>query len=199
MDRLEKSQAWWKRRQIRSERTQCPAVHTEKEAQNQQPIQLNLFNHKTFVFVCSHSGHLFAKFQSADLFRPPPIREGHRDKSTSDSSPPFPPLSLPLQSLSLSLSFRSLIATSSCLKLMFSVFFSLGFGSASWDLDLSPLSGKLSTPKDPHCYFTLGSLSAVDLLSPLSSPLQPAFMFSGSFQMKSSDFCSFSICSHTTL
>lgn len=61
---------------------------------------------------------------------------------------------------------------------VFCLFFPLRFGSASCDLDLSPLSGKLSTRKDPHCYFKLGSLSAVDLLSALSSPPHPAFMFS---------------------
>lgn len=59
MDRLQKNQAWWEKRQIRSERIQCPAVQRDIEAQNGQQIQLNLFNHNTFVFVCSHSRHLF--------------------------------------------------------------------------------------------------------------------------------------------
>lgn len=68
-------------------RTQCPAVHRDMEAQNGQQIQLNLFNHKTFVFFCSHSGHLFLNSSIHCRYE-----RGAEIKVVSDSSPPFLPL-----------------------------------------------------------------------------------------------------------
>lgn len=163
MARLQKCQAWWEKRPIRSKRILC---RSEKHGGPKRTTDTSVFTTPLLaLFACipgifsSYSSTLTALAHSwygrcAEI--KVPLTHRH-------------PSDLFLHHSNLSLSLSGLwLQLPRVWNWCFLSFFPLRFGSASRDLDPSPLSGKLSTPKDPHCYFKLGSLSAVDLLSPHS-------------------------------
>lgn len=157
---------------ISAERTQCPAVHRTTDAQNRPKGQFNQFNRNTLPLFFSLSGYLFLNYSALTSRAHRRYGRGAKIKvPLTHRRPSHPSLrhSNP--------SFGSLIATSGLYEIEVFCLFSLRCGSAGSDLDLRPLTGKLSTRKDPHCYFKLRRC-AVDLLSAPSSPLEPAFMFS---------------------